>query len=581
MPELWFQPPLIIAEMAQSYEGSFDVARETLAAAVASGADAVKFQVFTADELAVPEYRYYALYRKLELSRAQWQALIDLAHASRIQFFADVFGAASATMLAEIGVDAYKIHSADTKNTALMKHVACLGRPVFLSTGGTTLPEIERAVATIRGAGNERICLLDGLQVSPTPLEHTQLRRLAFLRRHFGLAVGCQDHVAAELPLARLLPLVAMGVGADVIEKHLTLWRPLKREDYESALNPDEFATMVQRIREAVPALGAEGYAMLAADLEYRKTMKKHVVAGRDLAAGTCLDEDDIVFRRTNSGAPLLAAEDLVGQRLRRPVARNAVILESDLEPRSRSTRVAAVLLCRAEGTRLYGKPLQRIGPKTILEHLVDQLRIVPAIDDVILAISQGAANEPFVDLAAKLGIDYVLGDEEDGLARMILAAEKASASVVVRFTTECPFIYVENLEEMIRRHLEAEADLTVCENLPEGAYGEIISLAALRRSHDEGTERHRSAWVSLYIFDHPEKFKILRLLPPEPLRRPDIRITVDYPEDLVVCRAIYDALGSAGGLIRIEDIIKFLDSHPELARLNSSISAGTGRIWA
>jgi len=580
MSELWFRPPLIIAEMAQSYEGSFDVARETLAAAVASGADAVKFQVFTADELAVPEYRYYALYRKLELSRAQWQALIDLAHASKIQFFADVFGAASATVLAEIGVDAYKIHSADTKNIALMKHVARLGRPIFLSTGGTTLPEIERAVVTIRSAGNERICLLDGLQVSPTPLEHTQLRRLAFLRRHFELPVGCQDHIDAGLPLAQLLPLIALGVGTDVIEKHLTLCRPLKREDYESALNPDEFATMVQRVREAVPTLGTEGYAMSAADLEYRKTMKKHVVASRDLAAGRCLDEDDIVFRRTNSGAPLLAVEDLVGRRVRQAVARNAVILESDLEPRSPVARVVAVLLCRAQGTRLYGKPLQRIGPKTILEHLIDQLRTIAAIDEVILAISRGAANRPFVDLATQLGLRYVVGDEEDGLARMILAAEEASASVVVRFTTECPFIYVENLEEMIRRHVVEEADLTVCENLPEGAYGEIISLAALRRSHDEGTENHRSAWVSLYIFEHAEKFKILRLLPPEPLRRPDIRITVDYPEDLVVCRAIYAALGGAGGRIRIEDIIKFLDSHPGLARLNSSIPAGDGRIW-
>ena len=581
MPELWFRPPLVIAEMAQSYEGSFDVARETLAAAVASGADAVKFQVFTADELAVPEYRYYALYRKLELSRARWQALIDLAHVSGIRFFADVFGSASATMLAEIGVDAYKIHSADTKNVALMKHVARLGRPIFLSTGGTTLPEIERAVATIRGAGNERICLLDGLQVSPTPIEHTQLRRLAYLRRHFGLPVGCQDHVDAEDPLAWLLPLVALGVGADAIEKHLTLCRSLKREDYESALNPEEFAVMARRIREAVPALGTETYAMSTADLEYRKTMKKHVVASRDLAAGTGLGEDEIVFRRTNSDAPPLAAEDVVGRRLRQPVSRNAVIFESDLEARSASGRVVAVLLCRAQGTHLYGKPLQRIGPKTILEHLIDQLRGVPVIDDVILAISEGAANQPFVDLATRFGIDSVIGDEEDGLARMILAAEKASARVVVRFTTECPFIYVENLGEMIRRHIKEDADLTACENLPEGAYGEIISLDALRRAHAEGEDRHRSAWVSLYIFEHPEKFEILRLLPPEPLRRPDIRITVDYPEDLVVCRAIYDALGGAGLRIPVEDIIKFLDSHPEVARLNSSIRAGAGRIWA
>ena len=582
MTAAWFRTPFIIAEMAQSYEGSYDVARETLDAAAASGADAVKFQIFTADELAVPGYRYYDLYRKLELSREQWKSLIDLAHSRKIQFLADVFGEQSATMLAEIGVDGYKIHSADTKNVPLMKHLAGLGLPIFLSTGGTTLPEIERAVATIRGAGNLRICLLDGLQVSPTPLEDTQLRRLAFLRQHFGVPVGCQDHVDAELPLARLLPLVALGMGADVIEKHLTLCRPLRREDHESALNPDEFATMVARVREAASTLGPGGYAMSAADLAYRKTMKKHVVARRDLPAGTRLGENDIVFRRTNSDAPLLTAEELVGRILARPVGKNEVILVAALAPRPQSARrVVAVLLCRVQSTRLYGKPLQLIGPKTILEHLIDQLRTVPEIDDVILAISEGEANRPFVDLAATIGVDWVVGDQEDGLARMILAADKASADVVVRFTTECPFIYVENLGEMIRRHIEEEADLTVCENLPDGAYGEVISLGALRRSHQEGEDRHRTAWVSLYIFENPGKFKILRLLPPEPLRRPDLRITVDYPEDLVVCRKIYEALGSEGKRIAVESIIKFLDANPEVKAVNVWIKAGAGRIWS
>jgi len=152
---------------------------------------------------------------------------------------------------------------------------------------------------------------------------------------------------------------------------------------------------------------------------------------------------------------------------------------------------------------------------------------------------------------------------------------------IVVRFTTECPFIYVENLGEMIRRHIEEEADLTVCENLPDGAYGEVISLGALRRSHQEGEDRHRTAWVSLYIFENPGKFKILRLLPPEPLRRPDLRITVDYPEDLVVCRKIYEALGSEGKRIAVESIIKFLDANPEVKAVNVWIKAGAGRIWS
>jgi spore coat polysaccharide biosynthesis protein SpsF len=388
--------------------------------------------------------------------------------------------------------------------------------------------------------------------------------------------------VDGELPLAGLLPLVALGIGADVIEKHLTLFRALRREDYESALNPDEFAAMVSRVREAALTLGPGGYSMSAADLAYRKTMKKHVVARRDLPAGTRLGEEDIIFRRTNSDAPLFTVEELVGRVLSRPVGKNEVIVEAVLEPAEASARrVVAALLCRVQSTRLYGKPLQLIGPKTILEHLIDQLRTVPEIQDVILAISEGEANRPFIELAAKIGVDWVVGDQEDGLARIILAAEKVAADVIVRFTTECPFIYVENLGEMIRRHTEEDADLTVCENLPDGAYGEIISLGALRRSHQEGEDRHRTAWVSLYIFENPGKFKILRLLPREPLRRPDLRITVDYPEDLVVCRKIYQALGGEGKRIPVESIIEFLDANPEIKAMNAWIKAGAGRIWS
>ncbi len=252
----------------------------------------------------------------------------------------------------------------------------------------------------------------------------------------------------------------------------------------------------------------------------------------------------------------------------------------SSLAPKAAADRrIVAVLLCRAGSSRLYAKPLQRIGDRTILEHLIDQIRSVSRVSDIVLAISDGPENGGFVQLANKLGLEYVFGDEEDGLSRMIRAAEFANADIVFRVTTENPYIYLENIDQLIDRHLDEQADLTVCENLPDGAFVELINTAALKRAHAEGEPRHRSAWVTLYISEHPEIFKILRMLPPEELRRPDIRLTVDYPEDLIVVRAIYEAFEGRMP-IPVPAIIKFLDEHPEINAVNGHIDAGVGRIW-
>ena len=241
--------------------------------------------------------------------------------------------------------------------------------------------------------------------------------------------------------------------------------------------------------------------------------------------------------------------------------------------------RVVAILLCRANSTRLYAKPLQLVGNKTILEHLIAQIRLIPRIDEIILAISEGEENAVFASVAKRLGLNYVFGDETDGLGRMIKAAEFATADTVFRTTTENPFLYVDNINQLIETHMTQGADFTIFEKLPDGAGAQIIELSALKRSHQEGEDRHRSAWVSLYINENQDKFKVVKLLPPEQVRRSDIRLTVDYPEDLVVMRKIYEAFD--GNMpISIASIIEFLDKHPEIKAVNAGVDEGMGRIW-
>ena len=246
--------------------------------------------------------------------------------------------------------------------------------------------------------------------------------------------------------------------------------------------------------------------------------------------------------------------------------------------------KVVATLACRVQSKRLYAKPLQFIDIEngiTILEYLVGFLKTCDGIDEIVLAISEGIENKTFEILARKMGLQYVIGPEQDVQKRLIMAAEKGGGDIVYRVTTECPFIYMDTFEEILAKHIKNEVALTVIEGLPEGTYYEIINLADLKTAHDQGEERHRSELCTLYMFENPDKFH-LQLLRTESskLQRPDIRLTVDYPEDLIVAREVYKALKKENEHIKIEDIIDYLDAHPKLKEVNGWIDAGIGRVW-
>lgn len=231
--------------------------------------------------------------------------------------------------------------------------------------------------------------------------------------------------------------------------------------------------------------------------------------------------------------------------------------------------RLVAALACRAGGSRLYGKPLQNLVPgKTILDQILDTMAALAPIDHAVLGISEGIENAIFVDVAKARGVPYIIGDETDVLWRLIQCGRSAAATDVFRITTECPFLYFEPLEQAWAEHVTNGNDVTATDRLPDGTHFEIYRLEALEASHAKGTSHHRSEGCSRYIREHRQDFRVQTILPPAAVRRGDLRLTVDYPEDLVVCRRIFEELGEGAPLIPLESIIAFLDAHPELKQL-------------
>lgn len=233
------------------------------------------------------------------------------------------------------------------------------------------------------------------------------------------------------------------------------------------------------------------------------------------------------------------------------------------------SRRLVAALACRNNGSRLYGKPLQNIiGKTTILDQIINSIRHFPAIEEIVLGVSEGSANASFVDFAKERNVSYLFGDPNDVLRRLILCGRAAKATDVFRVTTECPWFAYDLLMPAWEKHLINNNDITVCDRLPEGLSFEIYRLEALELSHERGSSKDRSEFCSNYARTNPAEFKIDVILPPKELQRMDLRVTVDHPEDLVLCREIAKALEASMPLVSVSDIISFLDSRPDLKAL-------------
>lgn len=240
---------------------------------------------------------------------------------------------------------------------------------------------------------------------------------------------------------------------------------------------------------------------------------------------------------------------------------------------------LVAALACRNNGSRLYAKPLQLLdipGRVSVLEHMVRMLSGQPAIAEVVFGVSVGTANEIFHEIALDLGLQSIRGDERDVLQRLIQCAKQAHGTDVFRVTSESPFTYFEAIDECWRRHVDNGNDVTVVDGLPDGCNFEIFTLDALERSHALGNQRHRSELCSLYIREHRDEFRVEVVPTSVELQRGDLRLTIDYPEDLVLCRRVYERLASHAPRIPLAEIIAVLDGTPALKALVAPFVAST-----
>lgn len=321
----------IIAEAAQGFEGNVDVSKLLVRAAAKAGADAIKFQLVFADDLAEPGYEYYELFKSLQMSFEQWSAVRDLARDLNIDMIFDIFGPQSLAMAKNLAADGIKIHSTCFFDDGFIKDVVALNTAIYLSTGGIHLDEVKMALERYGFKNHPRFVLMYGYQAEPTPIESNNLRRIPELRRALGIEnIGFMDHSDGDGDHTITLSAVALGLGVRVFEKHITLDRQLEMEDYVSALAPRAFAGYVKQMQDLSMALGSDSLDLSEAEQKYRHRAIKRVVAKNDFSAGDVLNLENIKLSRSSNMAGSFLIEEIVGRKLIKPVKKGEGI-EKDM----------------------------------------------------------------------------------------------------------------------------------------------------------------------------------------------------------------------------------------------------------
>lgn len=313
--------PYIIAEAAQGFEGNKDVSKLLVRSAAAGGANAVKFQLVYADDLAEKGYEYYDLFKSLEMSDADWLEVRELARKLNIDFVLDIFGQESIRLAKLIKADGIKIHSTCFFDDDFVRAAADLGTTLYLSAGGIHMEEVEKTLDKFKFRDRKNFVLMYGFQAEPTPIESNNLARIPVLREKLNIRdIGFMDHSDGDSAYTTSLSAVAIGLGVRVFEKHITLDRGLQMEDYVSALGVRDFAKYVHEINDLTAAMGTSSLDLTEAEERYRGRAIKRVVAKKDLQPGAVLNLDVIKLSRASNMAGAFKLEDIAEKKLSKSV---------------------------------------------------------------------------------------------------------------------------------------------------------------------------------------------------------------------------------------------------------------------
>jgi pseudaminic acid synthase len=300
----------IIAELSANHNGSLETAIETIKAAKRTGADAIKFQTYTADTITIDSKKddflikgtiwegknLYQLYQEAYTPWEWHEKLFKAAEDEGLIYFSSPFDKTAVDFLEELNVPAYKIASFEITDIPLIEYVASKGKPIIISTGIAELEDIELAIDACKRMGNDNIAILKCTSSYPAPIEEANMAMIRDFEKRFGVISGLSDHT-----MGATVPIVATSMGAKIIEKHFILDRSIGGPDASFSMNEAEFTEMVNAVREAEKAIGKVDYH-LTDKQKSGKAFSRSLYVVKDMKAGDVITEENVRSIRPGYG---------------------------------------------------------------------------------------------------------------------------------------------------------------------------------------------------------------------------------------------------------------------------------------
>ncbi len=323
------QPVFIIAELSANHLQKFDLAVETIKAMKDAGANAVKLQTYTPDTITIDSDNEYfqikqgtlwdgkTLYQLYQEAYTPWEwqpKLKEIAENLGLICFSSPFDKTAVDFLEGMNVPAYKVASFEITDIPLIEYIASKGKPVIISTGIATLCDIEEAVNACKRMGNDQIALLKCTSAYPTPLEDVYLRTIPNMAETFNTIVGLSDHT-----LSISIPMASVALGAKIIEKHFILDRKLGGPDAAFSLEPEEFKTMVNAVREVEKSLGEVNYE-LTEKVKKSREFSRSLFVVKDIKSGEPLTEENVRSIRPGYGLHPKYLKEIIGMRAKEDI---------------------------------------------------------------------------------------------------------------------------------------------------------------------------------------------------------------------------------------------------------------------
>lgn len=329
------EPCIVISEIGINHNGKIEIAKKLIDEAKKIGADIVKFQtyrteLFLSKNILVPAHvksteSFLDMLRNLELTEEEHYELSNYCTEREIIFISTPLDKKSVDLLVDIGVPAFKVASCDLDNLPLLKYIAGKQKPIILSTGMGTIAEVGEAIETISSINDEGIILLHCIAAYPPEADEINLRAIQTLKTTFQLPVGFSDHT-----IGINVPLIAVALGAKVIEKHFTLDKKMEGPDHAVSSDPEELKRLISGIREVEKILGSGIKMPSKSEIGMIKSFRRSIVANREINIGETITEDKLAIKRPGTGIPPKYIDFVIGKLAKRNIKYDDLIKMED-----------------------------------------------------------------------------------------------------------------------------------------------------------------------------------------------------------------------------------------------------------